>query len=65
MPQPNFRSGHAEHVAQDPKQRRVAVDIDAMRISVHFDLEGHDNYPRCGRAQCAKLVDLTMELRPS
>ena len=26
-----LRAGHAEHVAQHPEQRRVAVDIDAVR----------------------------------
>ena len=36
-----FRAGHAEHVAQHPEERRVAVDIDAVRSSVDFDREGH------------------------
>ena len=36
-----LRAGHAEHVAQHPQQRRVAVDIDAVRLSVDFDGEGH------------------------
>jgi len=30
MPQPELRPGHAEHVAQDPQQRRIAVDVGAM-----------------------------------
>ena len=37
-----LRAGHAQHVAQHPKQRRVAVDIDAMRLTVDFNGEGHD-----------------------
>ena len=32
MPQPNFVPGHAEHVAHHPEERRVAVDIDALRL---------------------------------
>src|SRR5215470_6986753 len=34
-------AGHAEHVAHDPEERRVAVDIDAVRAAVDFDVEGH------------------------
>ena len=34
-----FRSGHAENVAQHPEQRRIAVSIDAMRRPV--DIEGN------------------------
>src|SRR3954468_4682631 len=26
-----FRAGHAEYVAQDPEQRRITLDVDAMR----------------------------------
>src|SRR6185312_17320530 len=37
-------SGHAEHVAQDPKQRRVAVNIDAVRVSIDFDCKSHDTF---------------------
>jgi hypothetical protein len=29
-------AGHAEHVAQHPEQRRVAVDIDAPRLTVEL-----------------------------
>jgi hypothetical protein len=36
-----LRAGHAEHVAQHPEERCVAVDIDTMRGSVDFDEEGH------------------------
>ena len=36
-----LRAGHAQHVAQHPEQRRVAVDIDAVRAAVDFDGEGH------------------------
>ena len=36
-----LRAGHAEHVAQHPEQRRVAVDIDAVCSPVDFDGEGH------------------------
>ena len=34
-------AGHAEHVAQHPQERRVAVDIDAMGGSVDFNGESH------------------------
>src|SRR5262245_6787954 len=34
-------AGHAEHVAQHPEERRVAVDIDAVGAAVDFDGEGH------------------------
>src|SRR6266436_2662862 len=36
-----LRAGHAEHVAQHPKQGRVAVDIDGVRGSVDLDGETH------------------------
>jgi hypothetical protein len=32
---------HAEHVAQHPVERRVAIDIDLVRVSVDFNDEGH------------------------
>ena len=32
-----FGAGHAKHIAQHPKQRRVGVDIDAVCGSVDFD----------------------------
>src|SRR5438876_6536321 len=35
-------AGHAQDVAQHPKHRRVVVDIDAMRLPVDSDGEGHD-----------------------
>jgi hypothetical protein len=44
---PEFRAGQTEHVTQDPKQRRVAVDVDAVRASVDFDREGHDAISFC------------------
>src|SRR5262249_12029877 len=34
-------AGHAEHVAQHPQERRVAVDVDAVRSAVDFDPESH------------------------
>ena len=34
-------AGHAEHVAQHPQQRRVAVDIDLMRCAVDLQRESH------------------------
>src|SRR5262249_24377068 len=37
-----FCAGQAEHVAQHPEQRRVAVDIDAVRVAVDFNGERHD-----------------------
>src|SRR5215510_10403600 len=36
-----FRAGHAEHVAQHPEERGIAVDIDAVRAAVDFDSERH------------------------
>ena len=40
-----FSPGHAEHVTQYPKERRVAVDIDAVRLPIDFDGEGHGSDP--------------------
>src|SRR6267378_2935494 len=37
----DIRAGHAEHVAQHPKERRVAVDIDCAIDAVDFDYGGH------------------------
>src|SRR5215831_1746724 len=45
-----LRARHAEHVAQHPEQRRVAVDIDAVRAAVDFDGEGHGMLSFCGSA---------------
>src|ERR1700719_604686 len=36
-----LRAGHAQHIAQHPEKRRVAVDIDYVCRSVDFDGEGH------------------------
>jgi hypothetical protein len=36
-----FRAGHAEHVTQHAQERGVAVDIDAVRVPVHFEGNGH------------------------
>ena len=36
-----LRAGHAQHVAQHPKKWRVAVDVNAMRLTVDYDGEGH------------------------
>ena len=57
-----FRAGHAEYVAQDPEQWRVAINIDTTRGSVDFDCEGHDvvsflicrmsrTFPACSRVR--------------
>src|SRR3954447_1324800 len=40
-----LRAGHAEHVAEHPQQRRVAIDVDAPRCSVNVDGETHDTTP--------------------
>src|SRR6516162_10839811 len=40
-----LRAGHAEHVAQYPEKRRVAVDIDRPIDAVYFDREGHGSIP--------------------
>src|SRR5215471_6956345 len=37
-----LRAGHAEHVAQHPQERRVAVDIDLALSSVYFDFVDHN-----------------------
>src|SRR5918999_974370 len=37
-----LRTGHAENVAQDPEQWRVAVDVDVACGSVDLDGERHD-----------------------
>ncbi|MNF73831.1 hypothetical protein D3C84_558450 [compost metagenome] len=34
-------AGHAQHVAQDPKQRRVGVDVDAVLSAIDLQGEGH------------------------
>jgi hypothetical protein len=36
-----LRAGHAEHVAQHPQERRIAVDIDAVCVPVDFDVKSH------------------------
>ena len=36
-----FGAGHAEHVAQHPEQRRIAVDIDRPVDAVDLDRRGH------------------------
>jgi len=36
-----LRTGHAEHVAQRPEQRCVAVDIDHSVNAVNLDRRGH------------------------
>jgi len=36
-----LRAGHAEHIAQHPQEWGVAVDIDTVRVPVHF--EGNDH----------------------
>src|SRR5258708_2595431 len=48
----DLRAGHAEHVAQHPEERRVAVGIDAVCIPVDFNAEGH----RCSPAQTRLIV---------
>jgi hypothetical protein len=36
-------AGHTQHIAQDPQQRGIAVDVDAMLSTVNLDYVGHDN----------------------
>ena len=36
-----LRAGHAQHVAQYPEERRVAIDIDRPIDAVDLDREGH------------------------
>src|SRR5437867_4235423 len=40
-----FRSGHAQHIAQHPKQWRVPVDIDTVRRPIDVDRESHGASP--------------------
>jgi len=40
-PATKLRARHAEHVAQYPQKRRVAVDFDGVRHPVNPDREGH------------------------
>src|SRR5262249_54709759 len=40
-----LRAGHAEHVAQHPKERRVAVHVYALCIPIDFNGEGHGATP--------------------
>src|ERR1700730_18310347 len=42
-----FGPSHAEHVAQDPKQGRVRVDIDCVVGTVDLDRKGHGCLVRC------------------
>ena len=35
-----FRAGHADHVAQHPEQRRIAVDIDGVVHAIDVDRVG-------------------------
>src|SRR5215468_3889996 len=37
-----LRAGHAENVAQHPEQRRIAVDINLVGVSVDFNAKRHD-----------------------
>src|SRR5262245_63037731 len=41
LPAAELGAGHAEHVAQYPQERRVAVDVDALNAAVDFQLVGH------------------------
>ena len=36
-----FGAGHAKNIAQDPKQRNVAIDIHRPILAIDFDLIGH------------------------
>jgi hypothetical protein len=40
-----LRSSHAENIPQDPKQRRVVVDIDTMRRAVYLDSDSQQPSP--------------------
>ena len=52
-----FRAGQADLVAHDPKQRRLRLDIELMRVAV--DLEGdHGVAPRTNLWQAIKLPHL-------
>jgi hypothetical protein len=42
-----FGSGHAKYVAQEPKQRRVCVDIDRVVGTVDLDQKGHGCLVSC------------------
>ena len=55
-----FCTGHTKHIAQDPEERRVAVDIDVVCVAVDFDGEGHDELSpsRLFRVRCETLAAL-------
>src|SRR5262249_23538478 len=36
-----FGAGHAEHVAQDPQERSVVVDVDCPIDAIDLDRDGH------------------------
>jgi hypothetical protein len=38
---PEFRSGHAEDIAQDPQKRRIAIGVDGMRGAIDLDPVTH------------------------
>src|SRR5271165_2910803 len=53
-----LRAGHAQAVAQHPKERSVAVDIDAVRATVDFDGERHGCFsPVWVPALCEELQE--------
>ena len=39
-----FGACHAEDIAQDPKQRNIAIDIHNPVLAIDFDLVGHGGF---------------------
>src|SRR5262249_17989229 len=55
---PEFRAGQTEHIAQDPEQRRVAVNIHT--VCLRIDLKGEDHgYTSCTSALRASPSPMT------
>src|SRR3984893_14802201 len=62
-PATELGAGHAEQVAQHPKQSRVAVNIDAVGRSVDFDGEGH-GYLRSAFSRSGPHCSVTQRICP-
>lgn len=40
-----FRTAHAENIPQNPEQRRIAIDVDAVSGSINSYSKGHLSQP--------------------
>ena len=57
-----LRAGHAQHVAQNPQERRVAVDIDRPNSAIHFDVVWHEFFSQCGLLPALICLSATKEV---